>query len=71
MSLNYTTWFHVELKNVFAESSHYKLCKTEKERDEYVAELCKMIEEMQVINSERPKITIWIDRHVKPNGPLM
>ena len=66
MSANYATWYLVET----SDSSHMKICKTEKERDEYIAKLCEMISQMQIPNGERPRITIRIDRHVRPSGPI-
>lgn len=70
-SANYVTWYLVELNNVFAESSHFKLCKTKQECAEYVAELCDEVEMMQVTNIDRPSIMIRIDRHERPCGPIM
>lgn len=69
--MSYVTWYLVEMNGAMAGGSHFKTCKTEKERDEYVAELCREIAEMQIPNCDRPKITIRIDRHAKHNGPLM
>lgn len=69
MSKNYVTWYLVEMNG--AMSSHFHVCKTPKERDEYVSELCDKIANDQIPNCDRPMITIRIDRHAKPNGPLM
>ena len=71
MSGNYATWYLVEMNGSLAGGSHFRTCKTPKERDEYVAELCDKIACAEIPNSDRPKITIRIDRHVVPSGPLM
>ena len=67
MSMNYTTWYLIGLSN----GTRFKICKTAKERDKYIAELSNVLVDMQVVNSARPHIEIRIDRHAKPNGPLM
>ena len=69
MSANYATWYMVEMYGV--SPSHRKICKTPKERDAYVAELSDRIAEMQIPNSDRPMISVRIDRHVVPSGPIM
>ena len=66
--MSYATWYLVEMNGAMAGGSHYKVCKTEAERDEYISALCKEIAEMQIPNSDRPKITVRIDRHATPNG---
>ena len=71
MSGNYVTWYLVEMRGAMAGGSHFKICKNEKERDEYISALCKKIADMQIPNSDRPMINIRIDRHSRPNGPLM
>ena len=70
-SLNYATWYLVDVQGIASDGSHFKVCKTETDRDEYITELCRKIADMQIPNSDRPKITIRVDRHVRPNGPLM
>lgn len=71
MSGNYATWYLVEMNGAMAGGSHFKICKTETDRDEYIKELCKKIADMQIPNSDRPKITIRIDCHARPNGPMI
>lgn len=70
-SANYATWYLVDVSGIASDGSHFKVCKTESERDAYIAELCEMFANMPVPNSDRPKINIRVDRHVRPNGPLM
>ena len=70
MSGNYVTWYLVEMRGAMAGGSHFKVCKTPKERDEYVAELCDKIAEDQIPNCDRPRIDIRIDRHARSNGVI-
>ena len=65
--MNYVTWYLVGLSN----GTHFRICKTSKERDKYIAELSDVLADMQVVNSARPYIIIRIDRHAKPTGPIM
>ena len=67
-SANYVTWYLVEMYGV--SPSHFKICKTPKERDAYITELSDRIAEMQIPNSDRPMISVRIDRHVVPSGPI-
>ena len=66
-SANYATWYLVER----SDDHSMKICKTETERDEYISAVCREIADMQCVNSDRPKINIRVDRHSRPNGPLM
>ena len=66
-SRNYATWYLVER----SDDRDMKICKSETERDACISAMCKEIADMQCVNSDRPKITIRVDRHVRPNGPLM
>ena len=71
MSGNYVTWYLVEMRGAMAGGSHFHICKTEKERDEYVSALLQKIADMQIPNCDRPMITIRVDRHARPNGPMV
>lgn len=64
---NYATWYLVKR----SDDLDTKICKTETDRDECISAMCREIADMQRVNSDRPKITIRVDRHVRPNGPLM
>lgn len=66
-SANYATWYLVNK----SDELDTKICKSEAERDECISAMCRKIADMQCVNSDRPKITIRVDRHVRPNGPLM
>ena len=70
-SANYTTWYLVSMNGAMAGGSHFKICKTEKERDEYVAQLCEKIVNNQVPNCDRPSIVIRVDHHERPCGGLI
>ena len=70
-SANYVTWYLVEMCGAMAGGSHFHVCKTPQERDDYVSALCEKIADMRIPNCDRPRIDIRIDRHEVPNGPLM
>lgn len=70
MSGNYVTWYLVEMRGAMAGGSHFHVCKSPKERDDYVSALLEKIADMQIPNSDRPMITIRVDRHAVPNGPI-
>ena len=70
-SANYATYYLVEMNGAMAGGSNFTICKSEAERDACISAMCREIADMQCVNSDRPKITIRVDRHVRPNGPLM
>ena len=66
-SMNYATWYLVKK----SDELDTQICKTETDRDECISAMCRKIADMQCVNSDRPTITIRVDRHSRPNGPLM
>lgn len=67
MSMNYVTWYLVNTFSRCGGSADYKICHSAKERDDWVAEMCKKYER----SMDKPTLMIRIDHHVVPNGPLM